>query len=525
MKRFLSVLSILLVIAMLPCASFAVTENTLPIANGDVTLSVYIGMNANCAQFYTSYAEHPVVIQMMKETGLNLEFIHPTGDTATFFNTTVASGDYPDIWRTSFASYPGGAEAAMEDGILLNVDTLIAEYAPNLSALADKLDTWKYMKADSGVIVNMGSTMQCDFTNNKAFRGMVIRRDLLEKLNLDIPETYEEWDNVLSTLQANGFETPMALPFAHGGFQNQNTLSAGFGVAHKGWFIQDGEVVYSPVQEGYREYLLFLRDWYNKGYFNADSFNYNEGDAGNELTAGKVAVVHNHAANTSTLNAAGVTLDPDFYASGAHAPRSEKGEVLTVINKNAPMGTGNPFFISATSEHPVEAMRFIDYLYMDSTQQLTAWGTTGDLGIETTQVVDGKKTWSEFITKNPDGLDMTAARDRYSLNSFQIMWEQSMEEATYGTPEKTMALDCFNTNTERTDLYPEVATMTVDEANTYANIMSQIDTYASEMMQKFIVGEASIEEDWDAYVQQIEALNLESAKAIKVESYNRYMSR
>ena len=111
MKRFLSVLSILLVIAMLPCASFAVTENTLPIANGDVTLSVYIGMNANCAQFYTSYAEHPVVIQMMKETGLNLEFVHPTGDTATFFNTTVASGDYPDIWRTPFASYPGGAEA------------------------------------------------------------------------------------------------------------------------------------------------------------------------------------------------------------------------------------------------------------------------------------------------------------------------------------------------------------------------------------------------------------------------------
>ena len=122
MKRFRKIISLALALMTALLAISCVAEGEdVKIANGDVTLTIYINMRPGAAQAYTTYAEHPVVQKMMEETGLNLEFIHPTGDEATFFNVTVASNEWPDLWCTgSFASYPGGV-AGKAAGLPCNV--------------------------------------------------------------------------------------------------------------------------------------------------------------------------------------------------------------------------------------------------------------------------------------------------------------------------------------------------------------------------------------------------------------------
>lgn len=61
--------------------------NVMPIANGDITLSIYVSMPNEARQKYTTLADHPVVKQIAAETGLNFEFIIPRKATTALSST------------------------------------------------------------------------------------------------------------------------------------------------------------------------------------------------------------------------------------------------------------------------------------------------------------------------------------------------------------------------------------------------------------------------------------------------------
>ena len=527
MKRTQSMLCLTLVVLLCLGASGALgeaKENTLPIANGDVTLTIYSPIQPGAAQVYTDYSQHPVTQVMMEETGINLKFIHPTGDSATFFNTTVASGMWPDIWHTSFNSYPGGPEGAMEDGVLLNINDLVAEYAPNYLSLIEKYGVEKQFISDTGTIINFGSVMRADFTVDKVFYGFYVRADLLRKHGLEMPYTYDEWDHMLSVFQQNGYPIPMAIPFRDGNLTTHSNLSAGLGVAHKGWSVgKDGQVVFAPIQPEYKDYLTLLNEWYAKKYFSSDSFGYSLNDTKDAMQADKVAVAYGHAAHTTTVKSIGMTLNPDFDVVGLPQPRRQKDDTVSLVYRNLRASAGNPWFVSATTPYPVECIRFMDYLYFESTQMLTAWGP-GSKEYPTFDIVDGQRVFSDFMNKNPEGFDFQVARDRFTVNPFQVMYENGMEIQQYNYPEKLASIENFGYNATDEGLYPSFATLTVDESQELSQIMSQIDTYTSEMMEKFITGIAALD-DFDQYVQQVQALNVERARQIKQDALDRYNAR
>lgn len=67
-------------------------------------------------------------------------------------------------------------------------------------------------------------------------------------------------------------------------------------------------------------------------------------------------------------------------------------------------------------------------------------------------------------------------------------------------------------------------TLLPEETTEYATKMTEIETYANEMRIKFIMGETSLDE-FDAYVQQIEAMGLEDVLAIQQAALDRYNAR
>ena len=75
-----------------------VEENTLPIADGDVELTIYCGFAGGARQIYNSMEDMDIVKKMEEETGIKLHFVHPPeNDDGTFFTTMIASGDNPDM--------------------------------------------------------------------------------------------------------------------------------------------------------------------------------------------------------------------------------------------------------------------------------------------------------------------------------------------------------------------------------------------------------------------------------------------
>ncbi|MDD6883040.1 MAG: extracellular solute-binding protein [Eubacteriales bacterium] len=526
MKRFRKTISLALALMTALLAISCVAEGEdVKIANGDVTLTIYINMRPGAAQAYTTYAEHPVVQKMMEETGLNLEFIHPTGDEATFFNVTVASNEWPDLWCTGFfASYPGGVEGAMEDGVLLNINELTEQCAPDFLNLVNEYGVMRDFISDSGVIVNMGQVMNCDYVYDKAFLGFIVRKDVLDELGMELPVTYDDWDAMLSAMQEAGFSTPLAIPFADGNFTMYSNLAAGYGVRHGDFFLQDGRVVYSPVQDGYREYLGMLKDWYEKGYFNADSFAYNLSNAKEAMQEGKVAVAYSHAAHTTTVQSIGVAIDEDFAVAGLVQPRKNADDVLNLVYRNVRTSNGAAWYVSADTKYPEECVKFLNYLYKPETQRLAAWGV-GTEACPTFEETENGRVFTEWMKANPEGLDFQIMKDRYILAPFQTIYDEETEQAQYNYPEKLQAIESFCWNANADAMYPEKSTMTVEESSEYAQIMNQIKTYSDEMMQKFITGLASLDDDWDTYVQQIEALNINRACQIKQDAMERYYAR
>ncbi|MBE5783090.1 MAG: extracellular solute-binding protein [Clostridiales bacterium] len=525
MKQFRKMTCLLLALLLCFSMTSALAEDTAKIANGDVTLTIYIAMRSGATQVYTDYSQHPVVQQLEEKTGLNLEFIHPTADEKTFFNVTVASNEWPDLWVTnSFSSYPGGVEGAMEDGVLLNINSLVEESAPNFTKLVNEYGVMSDFISDTGAIVTFGQVMNCDYTTDKAFLGFIAREDVMKENNIASPETYAQWEEMLKGFQAAGFETPLVIPFADGNLSKYSNLAAGFGVTHDGFFIQGEKVVFSPILEGYRDYLRLLKDWYDKGYYTSDSFGYNVNDAKAAIQEGKAAVAYSHAAHTTTVNSVGSALDESFSVTGLKNPRQNEGDILYLVYRNPRTSTGPSWFVSATTKYPEECVRFVDYLYTEEAQLLTAWGYC-DENTPTYEIVDGMRMFTEFMSKNPDGLDFQIMKDRYILAPFQTIYAEETEVQQYNYPEKLQAIEHFGYNVVVKGLFPAKATMTVDESSEYARIMSQIETYTDEMMQKFITGAADLDADWDTYVKQVEALNIARACQIKQESLERYNAR
>ena len=97
------------------------------------TLKYWASMDASSAQTLTSYSEMLMYQEMEKATGVKVEFIHPiagsTGQEA--FNTLLASADLPDMIEHDWSGYAGGAQAAIDDGVIIALNDYLEEYAPN----------------------------------------------------------------------------------------------------------------------------------------------------------------------------------------------------------------------------------------------------------------------------------------------------------------------------------------------------------------------------------------------------------
>lgn len=66
------------------------------------------------------------------------------------------------------------------------------------------------------------------------------------------------------------------------------------------------------------------------------------------------------------------------------------------------------------------------------------------------------------------------------------------------------------------------ATMSTEEAAVYSGVVSDIKTFVDTSYQEFLIGEKSIETDWDAYVQTIRDMGVQKALDSRGAAIARY---
>ncbi|NOU93026.1 extracellular solute-binding protein [Paenibacillus sp. LMG 31456] len=503
--------------------------NNLPIAKGDVTLKIYVDFGGSAKQVLKSLGEHSVVKKLSKDTGLKFEFIHPPeGDDGTFFNTTLASGQYPDLFYVSnFNNYPGGAEGAMKDKIILNIDSLISQYAPNfLKMVKDKGgDTEKWIRGDGGAITKFGTMFLPPFVDARIHNGLVVRKDLLEKYGLKAPETLEDYTNVLRTFKQKGIEVPLALPaFKETAVGQVNPIASAFGVSINDFQLEDNgnKVIYSRTDPRFKEFLTFMNGWVKEGLIDRDFISRNTTDANKLFYNGRAGMTFMHNASTKQALAVGTLQDPKYDVQGILYPRKEKGGELHLSRQALSV---NPFawYVSATSKHPKEAVKLIDYLHTQEAQLLTAWGV-GDQEFPTFEVdKNGKRQFTDFMNKNPK-MDFPTARSVYTAGAFQVMYDDEMERQQYNISQNLQIWEAWATKNDNKQKMPHVMSLSVEESKEFTGIMNKINNYADEMVYKFILGEVPLDQ-FDAFVANIKKLGSDRAVELQQQAYKRFKSR
>lgn len=461
-----------------------------------------------------SLSETPMYQELMKRLDMQIEFQHPpAGQAKEQFNLLLASGDLPDIIEWTWYSYPGGPEKALTEGHIIPLDL---EKAPHLSKiLAEHPDVEKGIKTDTGKFFSF-PFLRFDEETKITF-GPMIRRDILKELGLEMPETIDEWYQTLKTIKEKHPEM-VPLCIAETSLVGHGFMGA-YGV-NSTYFMEDGKVKASILEPGYQDFLKEMNKWYQEGLLDPDSGAIEDKQANAKLISGEAAATLAFAGSglgqyLSSSSIEGYDMAPTVY------PTLNKGETVKLSEKAGTINNGYCAAITKDCKNVDAAYRLLDYAYSEEGDLLFNFGIEG----ETYTMADGVPTYTELITKNPDGMTMAEALRNTTRCSQSASMIQSggYSRQYYKEPQQQEAFAAWGKTL--TDAYNiPMVTPTPEESSELARLQNELDTYRDEMVWKFILGTESFD-NYGKFIDQVKSMGIERIVEIKQAALDRYNAR
>ncbi|MCQ6561436.1 extracellular solute-binding protein [Paenibacillus mendelii] len=225
--------------------------------------------------------DHPMVKLLNEKFNINLKFQWVPGDSYNEkLNVLAASNNFPDlfqIWDASMYS------KWMNKGVFLDLQPLLKDYPNIVGNVTD--EALRMMNPKDKVY---GLPMYAP-----AFRSnLSIRKDWLDKLNLTMPTTVDEFYNVAKAFaeqdpDGNGKKDTIGFSLSVGTNQivGIDYLKGAFGLANN-WALVDGKLVPQQVQAAeWKALAEFLRKAYAEGVLDKDFAVNKDRDPWNKLEA------------------------------------------------------------------------------------------------------------------------------------------------------------------------------------------------------------------------------------------------
>lgn len=243
-KLSVLILALVLLVTALPLTT-AGADEALPTLR---VLGTYNGHDPN---------NDPTAEAIEEKTGYHVEyFMLPAESALENLLMQIASGESYDILRISETMY----QELLSRNALMPLDDLLAEYGSNLtSKIFDSAYSLTRLDGKTYGIPMMAERASIS-------DAIVMRKEILDELNLQAPTTPAELKDVLLAVKA---AYPEMVPLLTGGEEIIPTISSGFGF-YFDWNEVDGQLVHYVEMPEYREYLTYLVDLYQNGLLDAD---------------------------------------------------------------------------------------------------------------------------------------------------------------------------------------------------------------------------------------------------------------
>ena len=225
-----------------------------------------------------SYSEFSTFAAAEEATGVHIEFTEVSMTTsAELFSLMCASGEYQDLISAAVQLY-GSSSAAIEDEVIIDLAEYAEEYMGNyMTILNDPNNRAAKLSAynTEGQLPQI-ATIADDYCPTT---GAQIRQDWLDALNLDTPETYDDWEETLLAFK-NEYDCSSALLLSGvtqgsdgmlvGGYGTIGAAESSTGAEVDNMYVVDGEIRNGYVDDSYKEYLKMLAKWYEEGLISPD---------------------------------------------------------------------------------------------------------------------------------------------------------------------------------------------------------------------------------------------------------------
>lgn len=456
--------------------------------------------------------------QMIEEiTGCKVEWIHPAvGGQEEKFNLLIASDNVPDLMVYNWRDVSGGAKLFAEDGIIVPMGDLITNYMPNLSAFLTERPEIKKQFSD-----DVGNVYYVPFIRKdqelKVFTGPQIRKDWLDRLGLPIPATTDQLYETLKAFKAMG---PDIIPMSGVQFENPDqgigNLMWAFGT-HYDFYVQDGSVKYGVLEDRFAEALSYIVKLYSEDLIDIDYIINDREKMDAKMMNDKVGFLY--------------SLQPGkYYTSMNDGTR----KVVGIPHLTGPYGDHNCFYadyandvtnvsiaISAANENPTGTAKWLDTFFGEEGVQIMNFGREG----ETFTWEDGYPKLTDYILNNPDGKNL---QDMAGLNlgTYQSNFPTLQDWRYYEQILTDWGRESIKTWKESADIsgiLPPV-TFTEEENRKVTQIMSQVETYVSEEVNKIVVGRADIS-SLPQIRERVQLMGIDTVLDIYNAAYKRYQAR
>ncbi|MEU4514987.1 extracellular solute-binding protein [Nonomuraea wenchangensis] len=476
----------------------------------------------NNHSFYPNKNDWLLWQELTKRTNVTLKPVEvPLSDYEKKRGLLVGSGQAPLVIPKT---YHPQEEAFVASGAILPV----SDYFDLMPNLKDKIAKWNMgpdldtlRQADGRIYLLPGlhEEVWVDYS-------LAVRTDILEKLKLEVPKT---WDDLYTMLKAMKAEYPDLYPMTDrwgvptpGG--NLLKLVAQAYGTRGGWEYQhatfdtaSGKFVYTGAMPQYKQMIEYLAKLVKEKLLDPESFTQQDEQAKQKFNSGKSFVISANAQTIINDHRPTLTkLVPGAKMAKIPVPMGPVGEYK--------IGTRleNGVMISKKAlenKNFVAMMQFIDWLwYSDQGQEFAKWGVEG-----VTYTKDGSGAYQlakdvDFVGLNPGAPKHLQKDFGFSNGVFAYGGTTALLNSTFSQEE----LEFQKVMNARKAWPIEPPHPFNEEEREQATLWeTPLKDYVTQQTLKFILGERDLGE-WDAYVKELEGKNMTSYVNLVNTAYDRF---
>ncbi len=503
-----------------------------PLTDTPTTLTMFYTQPPPLAAIMDSPNDMSLLYQRFEEmSNIHIEFqMVNMMDAATNFTLMIASGDYCDIVNDAL-NYYDTADQAYEDGIAVDLMAHKDSVPHFLSWLEEYPQIQSDLETLEGHILNMP---RIDIpVAPTADAGLLIRKDWLDELGLEVPKSYDEMHDVMVAFQNQyGVTDPYIMPYQV--LSPWGLMSGGYGipaVADANNFYIDlktDTVQLATISDAYYDYLSMFRDWYDEGIINHDFASQmsnlpDQGIISNEQSG----IWFSDLSYVKTYQELLASVNPNSELALMSDPGLDDART-GYIQKNISAAQSGGFSVSESCEDVELALSWCDMWYDPALTQFINYGYEG----ETFEYDEnGEPVLGGIIVSNDLGLpSLKMANGVYLCTSGGFIYDIHKYDLEYTDLQLAAYTQWLNAaddeSTVTTAELPTGAKLNVQEADVISAVMSDINTHVAEMALKFVTGTIPLnEENYQSYVADIEAMSLQKALDAQQAAYDRYLAR